>query len=181
MDTPLKGKINIRQRLLGLVGILFSAFFILMAILLIAFEEHVSAGLAVASAMFLWIGFGFMGMLLINMKTIALDNNRLTIGMCYGLLKKSYEITEIESFKKHHFVNGFGSHPGMLIKFRDGKQVHIHQMEFKNYGDFENVLKGQIPVARDLTIEIWTMYTKAFIACGGLIVLFFIVAKILEQ
>jgi hypothetical protein len=76
----MKGRVNIKQRLLGLIGIVFSLGILSIGLLLITFETKISGMLVVGSSMFLWIGIGFLGLILKNMKTLELERDIMTVG-----------------------------------------------------------------------------------------------------
>jgi hypothetical protein len=133
--------------------------------------------LIVASSLLIWIGIGFLGIILMNMKTLELERDIMTVGTFFGLIKSQYSFRDIESVNPKTFDNQFGSHPGLLIKFRDGRQIHLHRMEFKNFDDIATKILDKVDRDKNLEIQIWTPYTKAFIACGGLIILLLVIVK----
>jgi len=173
----MKGRVNIKQRLLGFLGIAFSLVILSFGLLLITFENKISGMLVVVSSLFLWIGIGFLGLILKNMKTLELERDIMTVGTFFGLIKNQYSFNDIESFNLKSFDNQFGSYPGLLLKFRDGRQIHLHKMEFKNFNDFETKILDRVDRDVSLEIQMWTPYTKAFVACGGLIILLLVIVK----
>jgi hypothetical protein len=177
----MKGRVNSKQRLLGWMGIVFGFALSLIGLLLIAFETELRGMMIVGSSMLLWIGLGFSGLILRNMKTLELETQTITIGTFFGLVRKRYPLNDIECVNPKSFENQFGSYQGLLIKFRDGQQFHLHEMEFKNFRDFKNELPDNIARDTNLEIQMWTSYTKIFAACGALIVLLFVIVKIIGE
>jgi hypothetical protein len=174
----MKGRVTIKHRLVGLIGIMFSLGILSIGILLFLFENEISGMLIVSGTMFLWMGLGYLGLLLMNMKTLELKDEKLIIGTFFGLNKKQYSFKDIKSINPMSFSNLFASYPGLLVKLKDERQIHLHEMEFKNFAYFKKVITDKVDRDSTLEIEIWTPFAKTFVAIGGLILLSFVIVKI---
>ncbi len=142
--------------------------------------EKISQMSILLGTMLLWIGIGFVLITLVNMKTIKIDNDHLTIGTHFGLWKKYYTFADINAINPKSFRNKWKSYPGLIIKFRDERQVHIHEMEFKNFREIKKVITDRVKKYEKLEIEIWTPFTIGFLTVGGLIIIGLIILKAIE-
>lgn len=175
----MKARIRIKQRILGLFLVVISSCFVALGTLLL-FEERVTGMSILTGTMFLWLGVGFLLLTLTNMKTIKIERDNLTIGTYFGFWKKCYRFEDINSINPKSFRNKWKSYPGLLIKFRDDRQVHIHEMEFKNFREIKKAITDKIYNYEKLEIEIWTPLAIGFVAFGGLLIIGFIVVKMIE-
>ncbi len=175
------GQVNIKYRLLGLFGIFFSLGICSLGLGLLASGKEVTVFLATGSFSFIWVGLGFLGQILINMKTVQVNNNTLTVGTVFGIIKKNYSIDQIVSVNPKSFRNRFSSYPGLLIKFIDGRQTHIHRLEFVNFIEIKSLICSKVDRDRNLKLDIWTPFTKLFVGVCGLILLLIFIFKLMGQ
>jgi hypothetical protein len=172
-------RVRIKQRLLGLFLVVLCSGFISLGGAIL-FGEEVSGMSILTGTMFLWIGVGFLLLTLNNMKTIRIQGDNLSVGTHFGLVKKHYTFEDIIAINPKSFRNKWKSYPGLLLKFRDERQIHIHEMEFKNFREIKKVITDRVDKYDKLEIEIWTPLTIRFLVFGGLIIAGFMVLKIIE-
>ena len=176
----MESKVNFKYRLLGSLGIFFSFIILVIGLLFFLLEQNPSGMLVFIGVMFLWIGFGFLFLTLISMRTVAIEGEAIRIGTFFGIFKNRYHFDDIIAIKSQPFTNGFGSYSGLLLQLKGGGQVHIHEMEFRNFEDIKDAVSKVAVVDEKLKLQIWTTFAKGFVAIGGLIFLSFVIVKMTD-
>ena len=129
-------------------------------------------------AMMLWFGFGFLALAMMNLKTLEINEEQIIIGTCLGLVKRHYQFDDLVAVNPKSFRNRYRTYPGLILKFRDGYLLYIHEMEFRNFREFKKIIIGRINKDRELQIPVWTPFAKTFVAIGGLILSMLLVVKL---
>lgn len=119
-----------------------------------------------------------LSLILNYFKTIEIDTEHVTIKTHFGLVTKRYRFEDIAAINSHRFRNQFKSYAGLLIRFRNKRQVHIHAHEFENFHEILNAITNRIDRYEKLENKIWT--PTWFLLSGALILAGFIIIRLLQ-
>ncbi|MCO4292015.1 hypothetical protein NF867_03955 [Solitalea sp. MAHUQ-68] len=161
----MKSKIRLTQRLIAAFVLIGGLAITLLGTLFLTTVEASGASIS-GGILFLMIGLMCSYNSLTGCRTLKIENENIEITTYFGLSKKQYSFSEMISHNPKAFRNKFRTYPGLLIKFNDGSQYHIHEMEFLNFRDFKALITERVKGDLELQLEIWHPFTKDFLVFG---------------
>jgi hypothetical protein len=146
----------------------------------IVLKSEISGMSIVGSALFIWIGSGMLSLVLNYFKTIEINTEYITIKTHFGLITKRYRFEDIAALNSKPFKNQWASYPGLLIRFRNKKQVHIHAHEYENFHEIRKAITDRINRYEEMEIKVWTPALTGIMIAGALILVGLAIVKLFQ-
>lgn len=119
------------------------------------------------------------GLSTIRQFTIRSDQGIIEL-VYLGLFKTIYEITSIKGYCNYRFSNRIRNYPGILIEFKNGKQVQISEFDIKNFTEVKSSIECFVSYNKNLKLILWTRFNKFLALFGIIMILFMILGKLLS-
>jgi hypothetical protein len=177
MKTKLKAGPIIISIIISIFGIgsLFFTILILRALLL----DFDFIGLLVFTLIFMF------ALLTVNysatsLKQIVVRPDQRTIEIIYwGIYKVKFSKMEIIGFRSYPLYNRIGSFQGILLEFKNGKQIQISEYDIKNLKDIQAAISTFVEYKKDLKLSLWTKINMFLLALGIFSIGIMIIGKLL--
>ena len=124
----------------------------------------------IAGVIFLsWLAIYPLALMSILIRNVAIYSDRLEVNYFFGLMKKSYDFTDLKVSEYKWSTNG------VLIQFSDGDQMTLGERQYTNYIDIKQELENRIKKEK-IKVKYTTRFTRILMLIGGVTLFFWIIA-----